>query len=200
MAVTSRMPAASPTDAALYEASPDLVIVARRDGTFTRFFGNRSGIPTPVPLDQLVERSMPTILPPHVATLLTGAIERACDTGEVVRVEYQIDLHGLHDIEARASRITADTALVLVRDFTPRRSPDDLRQRVVEPIIRAQEQERRRLARELHDTLAQSITSLLVGLRSLEAHVQPDGVPLLESLRQLAGSTLGEAQRLARGL
>jgi signal transduction histidine kinase len=139
-------------------------------------------------------------MPPHIATAVLAAIERACATGEVVQHEHQLDLEGMHDLEVRVSRVSAEVALVVVRDFTERRSPDDLRHRVVEPIMRAQEQERRRLARELHDTLAQSITSLLVGLRSLEDHVQAGGRPLLDNLRKLAGDTLGEAQRLARGL
>jgi signal transduction histidine kinase len=76
-----------------------------------------------------------------------------------------------------------------------------MRRRFIEQIIGAQEDERRRIARELHDTMAQSLTSLLVGLRALEDQVvEQEARNQLQSLRQLTASTIQEAQRLARGL
>ncbi len=78
----------------------------------------------------------------------------------------------------------------------------DLRQRVssdtVRRVVQAHEEERTRLARELHDETGQALTSILLGLRSLE-HVtsSDDAAAALSSVRELVVSTLHEVRRLA---
>ena len=47
------------------------------------------------------------------------------------------------------------------------------RRLLLEHMLSAQEEERRRIARELHDEAGQLLTSLLVGLRTLEARSRP---------------------------
>ena len=74
----------------------------------------------------------------------------------------------------------------------------DLRQNVsretVRAILHAQEQERTRLARELHDETGQALTSILLGLKPLEPHV---GAEALQPLRKLIGQALDDVRRLA---
>jgi PAS domain S-box-containing protein len=72
---------------------------------------------------------------------------------------------------------------------------------LLEHELSAQEEERRRIARELHDEAGQLLTSLLVGLRSLEdlrrlADVKAQG----HRLRDIAARAIDEVGRLARGL
>jgi signal transduction histidine kinase len=68
-------------------------------------------------------------------------------------------------------------------------------------VISAEDDERRRLARELHDETGQSLTALLVGLRAIE-----DQAPLVKArstarrLRSIASQTVDNIGRLARGL
>lgn len=76
------------------------------------------------------------------------------------------------------------------------------RVRFIEQAIVAQEEERARIARELHDGIGQSLTSLLVGLRSLEASLD-DGAEakaLASQLRETAGRAIDEVRALAQGL
>jgi signal transduction histidine kinase len=78
----------------------------------------------------------------------------------------------------------------------------DLAQRVsrdvVGRVVAAQEHERARLARELHDETGQALTSILLGLKALEDAVDTDDARARASmLRGLVVSTLQEVRRLA---
>lgn len=65
-------------------------------------------------------------------------------------------------------------------------------------ILRAQEEERRRVARELHDEAAQSLTSLLVRLRLLEQAQAPEmAQQRVAELRQLTARALDDVRRIA---
>ena len=87
------------------------------------------------------------------------------------------------------------------RDITDRRHAEVTIRALLNDVITAQEDERRRIARELHDDTAQTLTSLLVGLRAVE---ESRG---LEQAREAAGTlrasvaaALEGVKRIARGL
>jgi len=78
----------------------------------------------------------------------------------------------------------------------------DLSERVtrdaVRRVVEAQELERKRLARELHDETGQALTSILLGLKSLEQAIgSEEAREGVESLRGLVVSTLQGVRRLA---
>jgi signal transduction histidine kinase len=78
----------------------------------------------------------------------------------------------------------------------------DLSERVsrdaVRRVVQAQELERTRLARELHDETGQALTSMLLGLKSLEDRIDTDeGRVAAAELRELVVSTLRDVRRLA---
>jgi signal transduction histidine kinase len=81
---------------------------------------------------------------------------------------------------------------------------DHLRDKYVSGVIKAQEEERKRIARELHDSTSQTLTSLMIGLRALSDNCQyPDNCPYpdirarAEELRNVAAKTLDEVHTLA---
>jgi two-component system, NarL family, sensor histidine kinase DevS len=67
----------------------------------------------------------------------------------------------------------------------------------VRRVVEAQELERARLARELHDETGQALTSILLGLKSLEDGSSDDAGAAVADLRQLVVSTLQDVRRLA---
>lgn len=75
---------------------------------------------------------------------------------------------------------------------------DQLRAQYVSGVIMAQEDERKRIARELHDSTSQSLTSLLIGLRALSDRChEPEIQQHAEELRTVAGNTLDDVHSLA---
>lgn len=73
----------------------------------------------------------------------------------------------------------------------------EMRRELLDAIITAQEDERKRVARELHDATGQVLTSLLLGLSSLErAGVPPEAGPLLADLQNLARGLLDTVRSL----
>lgn len=73
----------------------------------------------------------------------------------------------------------------------------ELRAQFVNRVIAAQEVERRRIARELHDSTSQALTSLLVGLRALEQTGAENSDRRTEDLRKIVSDTLEEVHTLA---
>jgi len=89
----------------------------------------------------------------------------------------------------------------VIRDITERAQAEDLRNRLVEQVMTAQDEERRRIARELHDETGQSLTALLVGLRTIEgSQTAAQAVELAQRLRETTAQTLIDVGRLWRGL
>jgi signal transduction histidine kinase len=97
----------------------------------------------------------------------------------------------------------SDADLRLAQRFAARAAVAvDLSQRVaratVQRIISGQEQERRRLSRELHDETGQALTSILLGLKAIEdAQGTERFAAALAELRELVNVTLQDVRRLA---
>jgi signal transduction histidine kinase len=67
---------------------------------------------------------------------------------------------------------------------------------VLRRVVEAQEAERRRLARELHDEAGQTLTSMLIGLKALEEKTDPDSRDVVSSLRDAVVDTLRGLRRI----
>lgn len=104
----------------------------------------------------------------------------------------------VHDKESPDGRFTDDD-LRLAETFASRAAVAvDLSQRVARDALRrvvaAQELERRRLARELHDETGQALTSILLGLKPLEQGPANEAVA---ELHELVVTALQDVRRLA---
>lgn len=96
------------------------------------------------------------------------------------------------DEDARLGESLAERAAIAL-ELSERVSRDAMRR-----VVEAQELERRRLARELHDETGQALTSILLGLKTLEHSVESDqGREAVAAVRELVVSTLQDVRRLA---
>jgi signal transduction histidine kinase len=96
------------------------------------------------------------------------------------------------DHDLRLAETFAARAAVAV-DLSERTARDALRR-----VVDAQELERRRLARELHDETGQALTSILLSLKALEERLEgEDARAAAHEVRELVVSTLQDVRRLA---
>jgi signal transduction histidine kinase len=118
---------------------------------------------------------------------------------------------GEGDLSARASHWANDEIGALsvafnnmVDDLEENRTTiaetEAARTRLLEKLITAQEEERKRIARELHDTVGQSLSSLMVGIAVLDRLSDDEADSKSRELQMLAGETLTQVRELSREL
>ena len=113
-----------------------------------------------------------------------------------------IGVIGAHDKEGEDPRFSDDdlrlaetfaTRAAVAVDLSARVAGDALRR-----VVEAQELERRRLARELHDQTGQELTSVLLGLKAVEeAKSGAERAEALAAVREQVVETLHDVRRLA---
>ncbi len=97
------------------------------------------------------------------------------------------------ELEARVE----ERARELHRAYEALRERDQQRARLLRMVITAQEDERKRIARELHDETTQSLAVLVMGLESALAALRSGGpTPRLDEVKALAVHVLDEVHRL----
>jgi signal transduction histidine kinase len=101
------------------------------------------------------------------------------------------------ELERRVAERTRELAAVNVE----LRAREEARGRMLRMVISAQEDERKRIARELHDDTTQKLAVLVMGVERAAQALRQDGRPVpLDEVKKLAVSALDEVHRLIRDL
>ncbi len=127
-------------------------------------------------------------------------IQRLRDSARAVQagdLSQRVAADRADEIGQLASAFNAMTA-ELARSRAELERKEEVRARLLEQVITAQEDERKRIARELHDETSQALTSLMVGLKVLEERPELAAErERLVDLRALTGKTLEAVHDLA---
>ena len=188
---------------AMLQAIPDMMFRIRRDGTYVDFIG-----PSDAPLvapELFIGKTMSELLPPAVAADLDEALQRAITTREVTTVTYELEYPGERRVfEARIAAIDQDEVISTVRDVTAHfRQREELDAAIAartaeleqaraalrelsHRLVMVEEEERRALAREIHDHSAQLVTGLQLAVETWRREM-PDGSRQAELVQSIAG-------------
>lgn len=121
---------------------------------------------------------------------MLGVINLLCAEETVLSRD---DMELLTSIGSQVSEVVANAWLRLKL-----KEKELARQALLESLVRAQEEERRRLARELHDGAGQTLTSLLVRLKTLEKkNSSSDLAPALEGMQEIVSHTIEQIRTLS---
>jgi signal transduction histidine kinase len=188
------------TDEALRVAAADGEIAAAQVGTRLELRGSKVGrvlergrtervdsVLDDPEVDQRAARELGVATALYVPLIVHGRAIGVVAAHDKVGDDPRFD-----DDDTRLAESLAARAAIAV-DLSERVTRDAMRR-----VVEAQELERKRLARELHDETGQALTSILLGLKSLEQAVDSDeGREGVSSLRDLVVSTLQDVRRLA---
>jgi len=157
---------------------------------------------------------LPVGIHPDDAPRVRDEIRRAIDRRSVFQSEFRIVRADTGEVrwlsgygrvaeekDGRAARLSGVSL-----DITERKAAERGRDQLMSRIVQTQEEERRRISRDLHDNLGQHLTAVMLGLQSLEAQViapngeraaQNDAIPQLANLRALVDGLMKAAHRQA---
>lgn len=103
-------------------------------------------------------------------------------------------------------KLSDGTSIGIGQDVTERKRAEEAREQLLREreqllasLVKAQEDERRRIARELHDQLGQQITALMLGIKWLKhsGHCQPLAMKHLDRLQEYADQLSREVHHIA---
>lgn len=176
-----------------------------------RMFGVPEHVARGAPLDRFI--------PPHYRTSHRNQIKRFGETGVSTRHMGGRTVYGLRangeefPIEASISQITANGRKLytaILRDVSERLEAEAALRRAHAELAalshaanQALEEERRRIARELHDELGQMLTAMKIDIADMQSHLPPQDADLqqrCERLRALVDHTFAATRRMALDL
>ncbi|HZL93864.1 MAG TPA: PAS domain-containing protein, partial [Vicinamibacterales bacterium] len=187
-------------NSAMLRALPDLVFVIDRDGRFVDYHVRDQKLLL-VPADAFMGRTIREVMPGTLADTFMDALERAQTSDEPIVVEYNLPLDELRYFEARVVPADNGRVLSVVRDVTESKRAVELNRALAGRIIVSQEQERQRIARELHDDLSQKIALLNLEVDQIADEVLADGHRArLEQVSSQIGEIAGDLSNLSHRL
>ncbi len=156
----------------LLEAAPDAMVVVNQDGKIAlanaqveAMFGYGREELLGREIEMLIPESARAIHVKHRGGYFLGPHTRAMGVG--------FELYGLHKdgheipVEVSLSPLKTEEGIVVtsaIRDISERKAAQDAVRELGAQLIKLQDEERRRIARELHDSVGQMLTALAMNL------------------------------------
>jgi signal transduction histidine kinase len=126
-----------------------------------------------VPPEVFLGRTIRDVMPPKLAEIFMDALDRTGESDEPVLVNYELPLNGeVRHFEARLIKSDSQRVVSIVRDVTESKRAQELNRALAGRLIVSQEEERQRIARELHDDLGQRLALLNVDVEQMADELQ----------------------------
>jgi PAS domain S-box-containing protein len=135
------------------------------------------------------------VMSPLGDVALTGYVKVARDLTERKLMEEELT-RARTQLEERVEERTGElrAAITLLQsEITRRREIEEERRRLLERNVRVQEEERRRISRELHDSVGQQLTVLRLAIQSMTGQMDQD----IENLKEIVKKIDAEVDFLA---
>lgn len=170
---------------ALFEYAPDGILITDRDGNYIDV---NSGMCAMLGYErsELIGLNASQLIVPEQVKYIAGALDEINSDQEHTR-EWQFvrkDGSILH-VDGRARRMPNGQIMAVVRDITERQSAQSALRELSTRLLLAEDNERMRIAHELHDTTAQDLLAIMINLATLKEDI---GLKLPKVTRSLSGA------------
>ena len=109
---------------------------------------------------------------------------------------FKLERHLISIIESISNQLSV--TIENLRLWQELKKKEEIRQKLLEKVMNVQEEERKRIARELHDETSHSLSSILLGLKLLKnTKNEYEKKAQIEKLREIASATIEEVHDLA---
>jgi len=185
---------------AMLDALPDMMFLIDERGTYLDWHANdRRNLY--VPPEQFLGKTMDEIMPREISQLFKPVFEQVLSTGKPARVEYSLKIDGeTRFFETRIVLCPDRKLFSIARDITELKRAEIELQQLSSQLVSLQDDERRRISRELHDTTAQHLFAISINIENLKrmgAGISRAGIELLNECRDLCERSLQEVRTLS---
>jgi PAS domain S-box-containing protein len=194
--------------AGILDIAEDAIIVMEQDRSIALFNQGAVKLFGYEP-DEVLGDSIDRLLPERHRADHAASVSSFADAGDLRHLPQRLDLFGLRKdgtefpAEATISRLTVGqktTFTLILRDMTERLRTERQLQSLTSQLMAAQDEERRRISRELHDDINQRLALLAIELGRMEAEPPPtpDQARLaFQSLTQRLAAISDDVRRMA---
>jgi len=121
-----------------------------------------------VPPERFLGKNIREIMPPEVAERLPPVFRKVLSSGEPASIEFSLPMHGhLKFCEARILKWGNNRILSIVRDLTEKKRAQKEVRDLSTLVLKLQDEESRRMAKELHDITAQNLFAIMLNLENM---------------------------------
>lgn len=187
----------------LYENAPDTYLTIDADGTIsdcnatlTSFLGYSKA--------EVIGRPVLALVDPASGQTAPTALRQLFEVGHVHDVEVSfrhkdgrpLPISG-NAIVVRSPDGSIHQARATVRDISRARHAEDELRQLSSSLLRSQDDERRRIARDLHDTTVQNLAALAMNLALIQKHRAVDDIQLVDECVALTDLSTQELRTLS---
>ena len=168
----------------LLEACPNAIEVFDLDGKVL-YINEAGALYHVMPADEILGASIWNLYPPSQAAHRKTMLNKAIDSGLPVRFTDRCDDHWvdvlIYPIVGPSGK--AEEAVTYMHDVTRQIRAEEQLKLVSLQLVTNQEDERRRIAQDLHDDIGQSMTALILDLKTIHGQLIPDREDIGEQIK-----------------